>query len=57
MAFLYHGPCLLHQEYLFGLSHRKTSWIMIVDNVGLKIGLLGTLSSMITLTFFFWSLK
>lgn len=43
MTVLYHGPCFLQQEYLFGLSHRKTCWITIVDIVGPKMGLLGDL--------------
>ena len=39
----------------FCRTHCKTCWTMIVDNVGLKLGLLGTSSSMITLTSFPWS--
>ena len=35
-------------------SHRKTLWTMSVDNVGLKICLLETLNSMVTLTLFPW---
>ena len=48
------GPCLLLLEDLFCLSHRKTRWIMSMDNVGLKICLLGTSNFMITLTFIPW---
>ena len=40
--------------YIFCLSHRKTCWIMSMDNVGLKICLLGISNFMITLTFFPW---
>jgi hypothetical protein len=39
---------------LFCLSHRKTRWTMLVDNVGLKVRLLETSNSMVTLTFFPW---
>ena len=46
------GPCLFLLENLFCLSHRKTHWTMFVDNVGLRICLLGTLNSMVTLTNF-----
>ena len=46
------GPWLFLLEHLFCLSHRKICWIMSMDNVGLKICLLGTSSSMIILTFF-----
>jgi len=48
------GPCLFLLEHLFCLSHRKTYWIMSVDNVGLKICLLGTSNSMVTLSFPPW---
>ena len=41
-------------KHLFCFSHRKTRWTMSVDNVGLKICLLGTLNFMVTLTFFPW---
>ena len=41
-------------KHLFCLSHRKTHWIMSVDNVGLKICILGTSNSMVTLIFFPW---
>ena len=43
------GPCLFLPEHLFYLSHRKTYWTMSMDNVGLKICLLGTSYFMITL--------
>ena len=46
------GPCLLVQEHLFCLSHRKTRWTMSVDNTCLEICLLGTSNSMVTMTFF-----
>ena len=36
------GPFLFLLERLFCLSHRKTRWTMSLDNVGLKICLLGT---------------
>ena len=46
-TFLYHAlpPCLILFEHLFGLSHRKTCWTMSMDNVGLKICLLGASNS------------
>ena len=47
------GPCLLVPEHLFCLSHRKTRWTMSLDNLCLKIWLLGISNSMVTLTFFF----
>jgi hypothetical protein len=40
-------------ENLFCLSHCKTYWTMTMGNVGVKVGLLGTSSSMVILTFFF----
>ena len=46
------GPCFIMIEHLFCLSHRKAHWTMLVDNVGLKICLLGTSNSMVTLAFF-----
>ena len=46
------GPCFSLVEHLFCLSHCKTYWTMSVDNVSLKICLLGTSNSMIPLTFF-----
>ena len=48
------GPCRFLHEHLFCLSHRKTRWIMLVDNVGLEICILGTSNYMVTLTFFSW---
>ena len=38
-------------EHVYCISHHKTHWTMLVDNVGLKICLLGTSNSMVTLTF------
>ena len=46
------GPCLFLLDYLFCLSHRKTGWTMSTGNVGLKICLLRTSNSMVTLIFF-----
>ena len=46
------GPCLFLIEHFFCLFHHKTRWTMLVDNVGLKICMLGTLDSVVTLTFF-----
>ena len=37
-------------EHLFWLSHRRTRWTVLVDNVGLKICRLGTSNSMVALT-------
>ena len=48
-------PWQLQRENLICLSHCKTLWTTIVDNVGMKIGLLGTSSSMVNLTFCFFS--
>ena len=48
-------PWHLQWEDLFCLLHCKTHWTMIVDNVGLEIGLLWTSSSMVSLTLFSWS--
>jgi hypothetical protein len=45
------GLCLFLLDHLFCLSHCKTRWTMSVDYVGLKICLLGTSTSMVTLTF------
>lgn len=41
-------PSHLRWENLFCLSHCKTHWTMTMNNIDLKIGLLGTLSSMVT---------
>ena len=41
-------------EHLSCLSHHQTRWTMSVDNVDLKICLLGTSNFMIALTFFSW---
>ena len=30
------GPCLFLLEHLFCLSHPKTRWTMLVDNIDLK---------------------
>ena len=46
------GPRLFLQERIFCLSHGKTCWTLYVDNVGLKICLLGTSNSMVTLKIF-----
>ena len=46
------GPCLFLPKHLFHLSHHKTCWTMLVDNVGLKIFFGGTSNSMVTLTSF-----
>ena len=40
-------------ECLFCFSHHKTRWTMLAYSVGLKICLLGTSNSMVTLIFFF----
>ena len=48
------GCCLFLLEHLFCLPHRKTYWTMSMDNASLKICVLGTSSSMVTLTFFGW---
>jgi hypothetical protein len=49
------GPCLsLSTKHLFGLSHRKTRWTMLLNQIGFQIRLLGISNSMITLTFFPW---
>ena len=53
-SLLYHSSTFFLLEHLFCLSHRKTRWIMSIANVGLKICLLGTSNSTITLTFFPW---
>ena len=47
-------PWHLQRENLFCLSHCKTCWTMTMINVGLKIDLLGTSSSMVTLTFIYF---
>ena len=53
---LCHGPFPFKKklEHLFCLSHRKTRWIMPMNNVDLKICFLGTLNFMVTLTFVPW---
>ena len=48
------GPCLFLSYHLFCFSHHKTRWTMSVDYAGIKICLLGTSTSMITLTLFLW---
>jgi hypothetical protein len=48
------GPCVFLPEHLFCLSHCKTCRTMSKDNVGLKLCLLGTSNSMVTLIFFPW---
>ena len=53
--FLPLSPGLFLLEHLSCLSHCKTCWTMSLDNVGLKICLLGTSHSTVTLTFFPWS--
>ena len=57
-SFLCHVPLPFLLEHFFGLSHRKTYWIMSVDYVGLKKCLLGTSNSMVILSFCpCWKLK
>ena len=46
------GPFLFQPKHLFCLSQCKTRWTMSMDNVSLKICLLRTLNSLVTLTFF-----
>ena len=46
-------PWLLQQENLFCISHHKTNWTIIADNICLIISLLGTSCSMLTLVLFF----
>ena len=46
------GPCFFLQEHLLSLFHRKTHWTISVGIVGLKIYLLGTSNSLVTLTIF-----
>ena len=41
-------------EHFFCLSHCKTHWTIPINNAGLKICLLGTSNSMVTMTFFPW---
>jgi hypothetical protein len=48
------APSFILLEHIFCLSHHKTRWTMLEDNVGLKICLLGTSNFMVTLTFFPW---
>ena len=43
--FIAMGPCLFLPTHLLCLSHHKTPWTMLVDNVGLKICPLGTSNS------------
>ena len=47
------GPYFFLPKHLFCLSHRKPRWTMSVDSVSLKLCLLGTLNSIVALTFFF----
>lgn len=37
-----HGLLILAMREHFFLTHHKTCWIMLVDNIGLKTGVLGT---------------
>ena len=54
-TFVCHGPpAFLLLDHPFCLSHLKTCWTMLVDNVGLRICLLGTSNSMVTVTFLPW---
>jgi hypothetical protein len=46
------GPCLFPTKAPFLPHHRKTHWTMLVNNVDLKICLLGTSNSMATQTIF-----
>ena len=48
-----HGLLALAVREHFLLTHHKTCWIMILDNVGLEIGVLGTQTSWSLLHFFF----
>ena len=48
------GPCLFLPKRSFVSPTAKIHWTMSVDNVGLKLCLLGILNSMVTLTFFPW---
>jgi hypothetical protein len=52
--FLCHGPLPFKPYHLFCVSHHKTRWTMSMDYVGLKICLMGTSTSMVTLTIFPW---
>jgi hypothetical protein len=45
---------LYQLEHKFCLSHCKSRWTMLVDNVDLQTCLLGTLNFMVTLTFLPW---
>jgi hypothetical protein len=55
MMILYHGPLpFSSQSPLLPLPPRKTYWTMSVDNVGLRICLLGTFNYMVTLKRFPW---
>ena len=46
------GPNLFLLEHIFCLSHHKTHWTMSMDNVGLKLRLLGISDFMVSLTLF-----
>ena len=46
-------PLTFLPKHLFCLSHCKTCWTMVVDNVDLKICLLATSNSMVILILFF----
>ena len=48
------GPYYFLPQHLFCLSHCKTHWTMLMDDLGLVICLWGILNSMVTLTFFPW---
>ena len=56
LTFLYHETLPLKKkvEHLFCLSHQKTWWTVSMDNVILKICLLGTSNFMVTVPFFPW---
>ena len=47
------SPNIYSKRTSFGLSQCKTQWTSIMDNVSMETWLLGTLSSMVTLTFVF----
>jgi len=44
-----HGPLTFATREPLLPPHCKTDWTMTMDNIGLKIGILKTLSSMVTL--------
>ena len=48
------GSYLFLPQHLFCLTHHKTCWTMLMDNVGLKTCLLGTSNSMVPLTVYPW---